>query len=150
GYVKMLDEREGEVAPNEVGRAFNRKSVWARIFIVLAGPFANLGLAVLLFWALFVIGTPGLKPVLADPPPGSAALSAGLAGGDTLRRVGDEPVYTWNDVRWVLLNHAVKREPVSVVAETARGQTSEHRIDLSGLTKEDLDRDFVGKLGLRP
>jgi regulator of sigma E protease len=150
GYVKMLDEREGEVAYEELGRAFNRKSVWARMFIVLAGPIANLALAVLLFWVLYVIGTPGLKPVLADPPPGSAAAAAGLAGGDTLRKVGDEPVYTWNDVRWVLLNHAVKREPVAVVAEAARGGMTEHRIDLSSLTKDDLDHDFVGKLGLRP
>ena len=150
GYVKMLDEREGEVSVEELGRAFNRKGVAARIFIVLAGPIANLLLAVLLFWALFVIGTPGLKPVLAEPPPGTAAAAAGLANGDTLRSVGEEPVYTWNDVRWVLLNQAVKREPATVTVETARGATSEHRIELAGLSKDDLDHDFIGKLGLKP
>jgi len=150
GYVKMLDEREGEVEARELGRAFNRKSVWARIFIVLAGPIANLALAVLLFWALFVIGTPGLKPVLAEPAQGTAAAAAGLANGDTLRAVGDEPVYTWNDVRWVLLNQAVKRESAALVVETARGGTAEHRLDMSGLTKDDLDHDFIGKLGLHP
>jgi len=150
GYVKMLDEREGEVAAHEVARAFNRKSVWARIFIVLAGPIANLALAVLLFWALFVIGTPGLKPVVGEPPAGSAAAAAGLAAGDTLLAVGGERVYTWNDVRWVLLNQAVKREPTNLAVGMAAGGTVPRRIDLSGLTKDDLDHDFVGKLGLRP
>ena len=61
GFVKMLDEREGEVAPQDAPRAFNRKSVAARIFIVLAGPIANLLLAVLLYWALFIAGLPGIK-----------------------------------------------------------------------------------------
>jgi regulator of sigma E protease len=150
GYVKMLDEREAEVPAYELARAFNRKSVGARIFIVLAGPIANLALAVLLFWALFVAGTPGLKPMLGEPVPGSAAAAAGLANGDTLRGVGDEAVYTWTDVRWVLLNQAVKREPTTLLVESERGGTSMHRIDLAGLTKDDLDHDFVGKLGLRP
>src|SRR5688572_25775814 len=54
GYVKMLDEREGEVAPEDRARAFNRKGVWARIFIVLAGPVANFLLAVAVYWVLFV------------------------------------------------------------------------------------------------
>ncbi len=88
--------------------------------------------------------------MLGEPAPGTAAAAAGLASGDTVRAVGGEPVYTWNDVRWELLNQAVKREPAALGVETARGGTAEHRLDLSGLTKDDLDHDFVGKLGLRP
>jgi regulator of sigma E protease len=65
-------------------RAFNRKSVWARIFIVLAGPIANLLLAVLVYWALFVVSMPGVKPVLGDPVPASAAAAAGFTNGDTV------------------------------------------------------------------
>ena len=64
GYVKMLDEREGEVAPAERARAFNTQGVGTRIFIVLAGPVANFLLAWLLYWALFVAGLPGMKPIL--------------------------------------------------------------------------------------
>jgi regulator of sigma E protease len=150
GYVKMLDEREGEVRAHEVGRAFNRKSVWARIFIVLAGPIANLVLAVLLYWILFVAGVPGVKPVLGDPAPATPAATAGLANGDTLRAVDDEPVYTWNDVRWLLLKEAVKREAVTLDVETASGGHAARRLELAGLTKDDLDHDFLAKLGLRP
>jgi regulator of sigma E protease len=63
GYVRMLDEREGPVAPREVARAFNRQGVWKRIAIVAAGPIANLVLAILLFAASYVAGVPGQRPL---------------------------------------------------------------------------------------
>ena len=59
----LLDEREGDVDPGELSRAFNRKSVWKRIAIVAAGPIANLALCVLLLWAMFVVGRPDYMPV---------------------------------------------------------------------------------------
>ena len=151
GYVKMLDEREGDVPPEDRARAFNRQPVGARIFIVLAGPLANFLLALALYWALFVTGVPGVKPVLGDPPRNTPAAAAGLANGDTLRSLADEPVYTWTDVRWLLLKEGVRRggaTPIEV--ETAGGAYVQRSLDLSGLTKEDLERDFLGKLGLRP
>src|SRR5687768_11817779 len=64
GYVKMLDEREGDVPAHLAPQAFNRQSVWKRIAIVIAGPFANLLLCVALFWAMFVIGRPDYAPVV--------------------------------------------------------------------------------------
>ena len=73
GYVKMLDEHEGEVAPEDLPRAFNRQSVWRRLAIVVAGPAANFLLAIALYWALFVNGLPGIKPVIGEPPPGTPA-----------------------------------------------------------------------------
>ncbi len=150
GYVKMLDEREGDVAPEDLPRAFNRKSVAARIFIVLAGPVSNFLLAILIYWALFVAGMPGMKPVLADPVPNSAAAAAGIANGEVIRAVGDETVATWNDVRWLLLQEAVNRGTVVIAVESDRGVRASHSLDLSGLSKDDLDRDFLAKLGVRP
>ncbi len=150
GFVKMLDEREGEVKPAEAHRAFNRQRVGARIFIVLAGPAANFFLAFLLYWGLFMTGLPGVKPVLGDPAPNSAAAVAGIANGDTVRSVGGEPVATWNDVRWLMLKEAVNRETVALEVEVQGGAAITRRLDLSGLTKEDLDTDFLVKLGLRP
>ena len=150
GYVKMLDEREGEVPAEERARAFNRQKVGTRIFIVLAGPFANFLLAILLYWALFMSGVPGMKPVLGDPPRDTAAAAAGLMNGDTIRAVAEEPTHTWTDVRWLLLKEAVKRLPTTIEIEQANGQRSQRSLDMSVITKEDLDRDFLGKLGLRP
>jgi regulator of sigma E protease len=149
GYVKMLDEREGVVRESEAHRAFNRKSVTARILIVLAGPVANFLLAFLIYWALFITGLPGMKPVLGDPPRNTPAAAAGIANGDIVKAVGDEPVFTWTDVRWMLLKEAVKRETVTLEVQSAGGGTSTRALDLSALTKDDLDRDFLGKLGLR-
>lgn len=60
GYVRMLDEREGAVAPEERSQAFNRQSVWARIAVVSAGPLANFMLAIGVFWLLFFRGETGL------------------------------------------------------------------------------------------
>jgi regulator of sigma E protease len=150
GYVKMLDEREGPVAASELARAFNRKSVGARVLIVLAGPAANFLLALLLYWALFVTGLPGMKPVLGEPVKNSPAAVAGLANGDTVKAIGDEAVFTWTDVRWLLLKEAVKRESAVLEVETANGARMSRRVDLAGLTKDDLDQDFLVKLGLRP
>jgi regulator of sigma E protease len=149
GYVKMVDEREGPVEPLDVPRAFNRQGVWTRIFIVIAGPLANFLLAFVVYWALFIAGMPGLKPVVGDPPPATAAAYAGLANGDTVISVADEAVGTWNDVRWLLLKEAVKRTSVDIEVQTASGMPATRRLDMSSLTKDDLDKDFLGKLGLR-
>jgi len=150
GYVKMVDEREGDVAREDRPRAFNRQPVWSRILIVLAGPVANFLLAWLLYWGLFIAGLPGMKPVLGDPPAGSPAAIAGIGNGDTLRALGEEPIYTWTDARWLLLKEAVKRESVTLELETARGARVTRRLEMGAITKDDLDRDFLGKLGLRP
>ena len=150
GFVKMLDEREGDVPVRERPRAFNNQPVARRILIVLAGPCANFLLALLIYWALFVAGLPGVKPVLGDPPAGTPAAIAGLANGDTVRALGDEPVHTWNDVRWLLLKEAVKRESVTLEVEAQGGGRVMRRLEMASITKDDLDRDFLGKLGLRP
>ena len=150
GYVKMLDEREVEVPPAEMHRAFNRQGVGARIFIVSAGPAANFLLALLVYWVLFIVGLPGMKPVVGDPPRNTPAALAGLANGDVVRSVADEAVATWTDVRWLLLKEAVKRETVAFEVETERGARVTRRLDMSSITKDDLDRDFLAKLGLRP
>ena len=149
GYVKMLDEREGDVAPADRPRAFNRQGVAARIFIVLAGPLANFFLAWLLYWALFVTGLPGMKPVVGVPPADTPAAFAGFADGDVVKAFNGEAVSTWGDVRWLLLKEAVRREAAVLDVETASGASATRRLELSGLSKEDLDRDFLAKLGLR-
>jgi regulator of sigma E protease len=150
GYVKMADEREGEVAPEDLDRAFNRKPAWARILIVLAGPAANFLFAILVYWVLFVGGMPGMKPVLGESMPNTPAATAGLASGDVITAIGGERAQTWSDVRWLLLKEAVRRAPTSIEVEDAKGAHATRSLDLSVLSKDDLDRDFLSKLGLRP
>jgi regulator of sigma E protease len=146
----MLDERDADVAPADRERAFNRKGVGARIFVVIAGPAANFLLALLLYWVLFIAGLPGVKPVVGDPPKDTPAAMARLSNGDTIRSVAGEAVDTWTDVRWLLLKEAVKRGVVPVEVESQGGGRASLNLSLEGLSKDDLDRDFLGKLGLRP
>jgi regulator of sigma E protease len=148
GYVKMLDEREGPVAREELARAFNRQPVGRRVAIVIAGPAANFLLAIALYWVLFVHGVPGLKPVIGEPPAATPAHQAGFAAGDVLVRIGTEPVASWQDARWVLLQHAIGRSAVAVVVSPAGGGTAVRRLDLSGVTATDLDGDLLRTLGL--
>jgi regulator of sigma E protease len=96
-----------------------------------------------------VTGLPGVKPVVGDPPPASATAVAGLSNGDTIRTVGGEPTATWTDVRWLLLKEAVRGGEVALEVEHEGGTRTTRSLDLSRLTKDDLDRDFLQKLGLK-
>ncbi len=148
GYVKMLDEREGAVAPEELARAFNRQPVVRRIAIVMAGPVANLILAILLYWVLFMHGIQGLRPILGEIPPTTAAASAGFRQGETVDRVGGDSVATWQDVRWALLKRVAPGVSVDVETRNDQGEVARHRLYLGALTTNDLDDDFLAKLGL--
>ncbi|HYC48412.1 MAG TPA: RIP metalloprotease RseP [Burkholderiales bacterium] len=148
GYVKMLDEREGDVAAHEAHRAFNRQTVERRFAIVAAGPVANFVLAVLLYWLLFMHGVPGLKPVLGPVLENTPAAAAGFRPGDTITKIGEEPVQTWQDARWVLLQHAVNKGRVPVATRSESGERAERELDLSRLSPADLDSDFLRTLGL--
>ncbi|MGQ7246733.1 RIP metalloprotease RseP [Halomonas sp. V046] len=103
GYVKMLDEREGDVDPAERDQAFNRKSVWARMAIVAAGPIANFLLALVAYWALFVAGTTTVVPVIGEVTPASPAAEAGLHEGLEITRVQGQPVRSWDEVNLKLV-----------------------------------------------
>lgn len=104
GYVKMLDEREGPVAPEERHMAFNNKSVWQRIAIVAAGPIANFILAIVLFWGLLLQGERGLIPVIDSVAPNSIAAHAGLEKGQQIVAVDGQSTPTWQALNRVLLS----------------------------------------------
>jgi regulator of sigma E protease len=149
GYVKMLDEREGEVAPADVARAFNRQSVWKRIAIVAAGPVANLLLCVGLFWAMFVIGRPDYAPVVGQAT--GIAASAGLAHGDTLLAVGDRPTPTWSEAQLALIPAALDHRDIALKVRP-QGRTDEvvRTLRLSKLPEHFDERRAVDIIGLRP
>jgi regulator of sigma E protease len=149
GYVKMLDEREGEVAPEDLTRSFNRKSVIHRFAIVSAGPIANFLLAILLYWLLFMHGVSGMKPILGPIIPETPAAMAAFEAGETIIKIGDEPVSTWQDARWILLAQAIERSPILTVETLNQdGQFTLRQLDLSKINADDLDADFLKKIGL--
>jgi regulator of sigma E protease len=149
GYVKMLDEREGKVAPEDLSRSFNRMTVSRRFAIVSAGPIANFLLAILLYWLLFMHGVSGMKPTLGPIIPDSPAAIANFEAGETIVKIGDELVSTWQDARWTLLSKAIERTPALTVEILSKDkQVAWRKLDLSKLNANDLDADFLKKIGL--
>lgn len=95
GYVKMVDEREGNVSEDDLPFAFNRKSVWQRMATVAAGPIANFILAVLLYWVVYMLGVQGVAPIIGDVKDNSIAAAAGLEAGQEVLAIDGEPTPTW-------------------------------------------------------
>ena len=119
GYVKMLDERETDVAPQDRHLSFNSKSVGQRIAIVAAGPIANLVLCIALLWLMFVIGKPDYLPDLGRVE--GIAAAAGFQPGDRILAVGDRETRTLTEAGIALSNAAMDRESTPVRVRTAGG-----------------------------
>ncbi|MEO8344714.1 MAG: RIP metalloprotease RseP [Betaproteobacteria bacterium] len=152
GYVKMADEREGDVAPSDLARAFNRQSVWKRIAIVAAGPVANLLLAIVLYAGTFMAGIPGQRALLAEPAVATAAAAAGLRGGDLVVALDGDSIQSWQDLRWRLLR-AQGHESVmlSVTSKDSRaGDLPVSRpLSLAAVKPTDWEGNATAALGLR-
>ncbi len=95
GYVKMVDEREGNVLEEDLPYAFTRKPVWQRMAVVAAGPLANFLLAILIYWVVYSFGVTGMAPVIDSLKPGSVAEQAGLQPGQEIISLDGEPTPTW-------------------------------------------------------
>lgn len=119
GYVKMLDERETEVAPSDRHLSFNAKSVYQRIAIVAAGPVANLLLCIALLWLMFVIGKPDYAPDLGRAE--GIAAAAGFQPGDRVLKVGEREVRSLTEAGIALSNAAMDRQATPVRVRTAAG-----------------------------
>ncbi|MHB1400893.1 MAG: RIP metalloprotease RseP [Thiobacillus sp.] len=144
GYVKMLDEREGEVPAAEAHRSFNRATVWRRFGIVAAGPIANFLLAIVLYWALFLHGLPAMKPMIGEPPAGTPAAQAGLAAGDEIRRVNGNETQSFQDLRLNLLRAGVAGD--ALVLDLTNGRSV--RLDAVPMQTENLEQDILRPLGI--
>lgn len=151
GYVKMLDEREGEVPPALVEQAFNRKSVRQRIAIVAAGPIANFLLAILFFWILAMLGTQQVRPVVGAVEPGSLAASAGLVAGQEIVSIDGEPTSGWSAVNLQLVRRLGESGTLQVGVRDD-GASAEHQlqIKLDAWLKGADEPDPIQSLGVRP
>jgi regulator of sigma E protease len=146
----MADEREGQVDRADLPRAFNRQSVWRRIAIVAAGPFANLLLAVVLFAGTYAAGIPGQHALLAEPPPSTAAAAADIRAGDRVVAVDGEPVGSWQELRWRIVRaQGSEAVDVSVARDNVPREPVVRRLSLAGLDTEDWEANPLAVLGLR-
>lgn len=148
GYVKMLDEREGEVAPADQPYAFNRQKLWKRVAIVFAGPGINFLFAILAYWLVFMLGVAGIKPIIDTVAAGTTAQVSGLQRGEQIVAVGDKDIPTWQELRLTLLSRALDREPVRLTVLARNGDTRSTILDLTHASPEP-DTLFK-QLGLVP
>ncbi len=148
GYVKMLDEREGPVAPTELAQAFNRQTVGRRALIVVAGPAFNFMLAVVAYWIVFISGVTGPKPLIAEPPSQSRAAAAQLHAGETVLTVNQKPVQTWQDLHTRLIEFSLESSTLDLKVRGQDGEEREIQIPLAGVR---VDPEFLfADLGLKP
>lgn len=161
GYVRMLDEREGPVSVAERHLSFNAQSLRARAAIVAAGPLANLGLAVLLYAAVFWYGVDEPQPVLSQPVVASLAERAGLRAGDWVLRLEPvpdaasdssavpEPVHSFDDLRWHLTRAALSQQDVRLwVGDNADAPGREVLLPLSQVDASQADATLFRRIGI--
>ena len=150
GYVKMLDEREGEVDEADVHRAFNRQNVWRRIAIVAAGPLANFLLAIIAYWIMFMAGVNGLKPVIGEIAPDSVAARGGLVAGDEIPAVNGRETPTWQITGITLIGEALEAGRVELKVDGQGGGSRYLTLDLSDTEQLLGEGDLFGKIGITP
>lgn len=150
GYVKMVDEREGDVKPEDLPLAFNRQPLAARAAIVAAGPLFNLALAVALFWSVFVIGETGLKPILGAVPPGTLAANAGFVEGDEIISVNDQVTPTWTEALGTLLTLALDGAARIDITVKMVDDSQQTKILLLGEQDQASPEVFYQHLGFTP
>lgn len=150
GYVRMLDEREDPVAPDERHRAFNRQPVGSRIAIVAAGPLANFLFAVLAFAAVFMLGVNATRPLLGAPQPASIAEAAGFEAGDLILAVDGETVTTLESVLLDLIDRSMSGEVVPIEVRTADGSLRVRQLDLRETGDLTENGRIMANLGLTP
>jgi len=150
GYVKMLDEREGEVDESELHRAFNRQTVGKRIAIVVAGPLFNFIFAIFAYFIMYSIGVPGIKPFIGEITPNSIADKAGIVPGLQIKMVADIETPTWSTARLTLLDKSLDSDTVILTLEDEQQGIRNYSIDLSDLTTEMKQKDLLQYIGIRP
>ncbi|ACO80032.1 membrane-associated zinc metallopeptidase MucP [Azotobacter vinelandii CA] len=151
GYVKMLDEREGEVPPALLDRTFNRQGVRRRIAIVAAGPAANFLLALLFFWVLAMLGSQQLRPVIGAVEAGSPAAVAGIQAGEEVLAVDGEETSGWAAVNLQMIRRLGETGTLEVTVREAGSSVTARRHLVIRDWLEGVDEpDPIASLGIRP
>lgn len=149
GYVKMVDEREGNVDPADKPYAFNNKSVWQRMAIVVAGPLANFILAIAAYWVVYLLGVQGIAPVIGDIKPDTVAAQAGLEPGQEIVAIDGEATATWQAVGEQLLTRLGEDGEIVFTVRYPDSSLQYHNeADLGGWQVDADNPDPIGSIGI--
>lgn len=150
GYVKMLDERVGEVSPERRHLAFNNKTVGQRAAIISAGPLANFLLAIVVYWIVFMIGIPSVRPVIDSIKPNSIAAEANFEPQMELKSIDGIETPDWNSVRLALVSKIGDREFTAQVLPQGYNEPVSKTVDLSAWQFDPEKQDPILSIGIMP
>ena len=150
GYVKMLDERVEPVEEHELDRAFNRKTLGQRMAVVIAGPLANFMFAIVAYWLLFVIGIPGIKPIVDDVQQNSPFAMAGLMTGDEILSVAGAETPTLQSVRMQIIDEILSQSLVDIKVQSSGGVARTIQLDLTETPVDAISGNLLQYLGFTP
>lgn len=142
GYVEFGNAR----GPTE----YEGQKAWRKMAIVLAGPAANILVALVLFWASLVLGVPSTLPIVGKPAAGSSAARAGLADGDLVQRVNGEWVSNWMALNEALLAGAVGGAPIQLEVSAFKGGGTARSVTLALDGVRVAPALFLKDLGVMP
>ena len=158
GYVKLLDARSddlGTVSEEDRKREFTSQNVWRRMAIVAAGPLANFILAIVVLTGLYIYGMPEPVARLREIPENTVAYRAGLRGGETIVAIDDMPIHNWQQVRWKMTEVLMEERSAVSLTYVKHDKNDDDKtgsvtviLPTDHLSIEDVDKDFIGKLGL--
>lgn len=147
GYVKMLDENEGRVAEKIYPVRLIASLLGGDSLLLRLARWLTL-LAIALYWLMFILGVEGIKPIIGSIVPNTPVAQAKFEEGETIVRIKNEAVESWQDVRWTLLRYAVNQSSdITVETTNQRGEINWRQLDLSGVHPDELEGDVLGKIG---
>ncbi|MEY8248676.1 MAG: sigma E protease regulator RseP [Bermanella sp.] len=146
GYVKMLDEREGEVAAELLDQTFNRKTVWQRMAVVIAGPLANILFAIFAYWLMFMVGVTQVKPIIGEVAANSVAAQAGLMSQQEITAVDGTRTASWQEVNYQL----IKRLGDSGTLQIEVDNGSRHELVIERWLSDAEEPNPIHSLGFAP
>ncbi len=146
GYVKMLDEREGEVPPELIDQAFNQKTVWQRMAVVLAGPIANFLFAIAAYWLMFMVGVTQVKPIIGPVVQGSEAAISGLKSQQEITAVDKTDTSSWQDVNYQLLKRLGDTGTIDIQVKDG----SLHQLNINRWLSTAEEPNPIKELGFEP
>ncbi len=151
GYVKMLDDRENEVPPNEQHLTFNAQPFYKKIIVVIAGPFANLLLAFLLYWILFIVGFVSIAPVIGKVTPHSIAADAGIKPNTEIIQIDRVPTSSWMGVIIRILSRSGDTNTMQMEMKSINQHTLQtYQLDLANWKMDNLKPNPLESLGIEP
>lgn len=151
GYVKMLDESEGDVPPDQVHLAFNRQAYWKKMAVVAAGPLMNLLFAFVIYWALFTIGFVSIAPVIGNVTKDSIAAEAHLQPQQEIIAIENKPMHNWMSVIVDLLGRAGETRSITFSIQSPGSTTPmPYHLNLTTWHMDDLRPDPLASLGIEP